>query len=921
MSAGDGGVLAPDAATADVASPPPPPAPPPAPTVQGVRGRVTDADSGEGIFGARVTVPGTRQSAQSKEDGSYELPLDPGSYRLRFEEPVFGFVTRDGVVVAQGLFTPLDVALTLDTGKFQDEVVIVTRFDVRSAAAQLEARRDSTSVKDAISAEEMQRTPDSNASDSARRVPGASVVGGKYLVVRGLSGRYTNALLNGVRLPNSDPDEPGVQLDLFPGQMLNSLSVAKTFSPDKPGNFAGGSLELETRDYPDAFTWQANLSTNANTASIGQDILTYPGGATDFLGVDDGTRALPDSVPNERVVASARGFSRDEVDDIAKAFPTEWERRTTTGIPDLNASMTLGDTLKVGGRKLGLLGNVNYGHQWRRTPGTTAKARLGAGDKLELVEDLENDTGTREVNWGGLGTATYEVSPSDELSLVGMWNHNSEDSARVARGRSDSEGEDIEAQRFRLLERNFGVVQLLGDHTNFFVAPGSRFKWQLNGSYTGRSEPDTRDLMRQREGDRLFWRDVPGSGERFYSTLDQLDGGGGFDLSVPIGFVQAKAGALGQYTTRSFLARRFGFDFIGGGAEDRFLAPNELFASENIGTLVRMEELTRSDDSYNSNQLLLAGYLMGDAALLDWLRVIGGVRLESFGQNVESYSPFPDERDDSVATDRTDTDVLPGASVVVEPMEQMFVRLAYGGTVARPEVRELAPFLYQDFVRRRTVQGNPDLERTYVHNFDVRWEWFLADTEVLAVSGFYKQFVSPIEQVVQDRQGNVTYDNVDGATNFGAEIEARVGLGRLAKALDVFSLGGNLSVIHSNVSLSDEQRGTATTAERPLAGQSPYVANMSLGCSLTDIGLSAFAYYNVFGRRIEEVGKLGLPDVYQEPFHSVDVSVAWQIDPHWKLTANASNVLLSKVVLTQGPYEVQARAPGATFGAKLGWTY
>ncbi|MEZ4256528.1 MAG: TonB-dependent receptor [Polyangiales bacterium] len=864
---------------------------------------------------------GTGQAVRTDLDGAYELSLSPGRYRLRFEEDVYEILVRDDVMVAPAEFAVVDAALTLNTGKLQDEAVIVTRFNVRSAAAQLQARRDATVVKDAISAEEMQRTPDSNAGDSARRVPGVSVVGGRYLVVRGLSGRYTNALLNGVRLPNSDPDEPGVQLDLFPRQMLNSLSVTKTFSPDIPGNFAGGSLQLETRDFPDAFTLEVQLTTNANTESIGQQVLTYDGGSLDFLGLDDGTRGLPSDVPTERVIASARGLSRADVDEVARSFPNRWTRSSTTGIPDIGVSVTAGDTLKLGGHKLGILSNVNYGHNWRQASGTVGKTRVGAGDRVELAEDLKTETGTRQVTWGALSTVTYEASRSDELSFVGMWNHASEDTTRVARGHSDNEGADIVAQRFRLVERNLGVVQLLGDHTDFGLLAGSRLKWQLNGSFTGRDEPDTRDVMLQEENDAFFWRDVPGSGERLYSGLTQWDGGGGFDFAFPVGFVQAKTGALAQYTDRGFTARRFGLAFVGNSADDRFLPLPELFAADNVGTLTRLQELTRSDDSYQANQLLLAGYAMADAKLLEWLRVVGGARIESFGQHVESYSPFPEERKDAIATDRTDTDALPSASLIFGLSEKMFVRAAYGGTVARPEVRELAPFLYQDFVRRRTVQGNPDLLRTYIHNFDLRWEWFFGDTEVVAFSAFYKDFRHPIEQVVQDRQGNVTYDNVDGATNFGGEAEVRVGLGHLHPGLGPFSIGGNVSLIRSSVELSDAQRGTATSAERPLAGQSPYVANLSLGCALPDIGLTSFVYYNVFGKRIEEVGKLGLPDVYQEPFHSLDVSAAWEFATHWKLTVTASNILFSKVELKQGPFTVQRRDPGATFGAKLGWTY
>jgi hypothetical protein len=916
-SANDAGIAAPGEAQA----PPVQAVPAPVAAGSGAHGLVTDSETGDPMSEVVVTAVGTDRTTRTGEDGGYRLLLAPGTYRLRFAGSLYKMVVADAVEVVDGKFVAVNMRMTLDTTEFQDETVIVTRFDVRSMAAQLQSRREATVVKDSISAEEMSRSPDSNAGDSARRVPGASVVGGKYLVVRGLSGRYTNALLNGVRLPNSDPDEPGVQLDLFPGNMLNSLSVAKTFSPDIPGNFAGGSLQLETRDYPEKPTLTIQLATGANTQSTFRQVLTHKGGDTDFLGLDDGTRALPSGVPNERVLATSRGLSRSDVNEIAKKFPNAWTSERTLGLPDLSGSILAGDTYKVAGRKLGVLANLSYGHQWRRSEGRVARVRIGDNDKLDVVQDLQSEDTSRNVNMGGLGTATYEVSPNDELSVVAMWNHAAENSTRVVEGRSDAEGEDVRGQRFRYLQRDLGVVQILGDHSELPILRAARLKWQVNGSVTGRDEPDTRDLLQQNEGGRLFWRDVPGSGERLYAELSQWDGGGGFDFTLPLGILQTKTGAVLQYTDRSFLARRFGLKFTGSSAEDRFLPPEELFSPGNVGTLTRLDELTRADDSYQADQLLIAGYAMVDVPATSWLRLIGGARVESFGQHVESYSPFPEEREDAVATDRTDTDVLPAASAVLTVGKQMFVRAAYGGTVARPELRELAPFLYQDFVRRRTLQGNPDLLRTYVHNFDLRWEWFPGDAEVVAVSLFYKDFRNPIEEVIRDRQGNATFDNVDGASNFGAEGELRFGLGRVAKVLKPFSFGSNVSVISSDVRLSDEQRGTATSSERPLAGQSPYVANLSLGCALPDIGMTAFVYYNVFGRRIKEVGKLGLPDVYQEPFHSLDVSVAFDLSTHLKLTATASNLLLEKEVLTQGKFQVERRFEGATFGVKMGWSY
>jgi outer membrane receptor protein involved in Fe transport len=251
----------------------------------------------------------------------------------------------------------------------------------------------------------------------------------------------------------------------------------------------------------------------------------------------------------------------------------------------------------------------------------------------------------------------------------------------------------------------------------------------------------------------------------------------------------------------------------------------------------------------------------------------------------------------------------------------MQARLSYGGTVARPQIRELVPYLFADFARQRTIQGNPLIGRTFIHNLDLRWEWFFGNEDVLAATVFYKYFRDPIEQVVLDRNGNITFENVDAAQNVGGEVEARMSFGRFHRSLDWLSMGANLTLVYSRVRLNDEQRASATSAERPLAGQSPYVANLSLGFSPGDTGVTAALYYNVFGRRIVDVGRLGLPDTYEQPFHSLDLMISYEPIEHLQLRFTARNLLYRSVVLEQGGIEVRRYRPGISLGIKLSYSY
>jgi outer membrane receptor protein involved in Fe transport len=234
-------------------------------------------------------------------------------------------------------------------------------------------------------------------------------------------------------------------------------------------------------------------------------------------------------------------------------------------------------------------------------------------------------------------------------------------------------------------------------------------------------------------------------------------------------------------------------------------------------------------------------------------------------------------------------------------------------------MRELAPFLTPDFARRRVVRGNPLLERTFIQNFDLRWELFPTPTEVFAISLFYKSFEEPIESVVYDQLGNITYQNIERATNFGAELEARVGLGQLSDSLESFNAFANLALIRSQVTLTEEQAVLATSRERPLAGQSPFVANIAFGYEPEENPFSAFVFYNVFGRRIQDVGTNGLPDVFEEPFHSLDVTAFYQLGDAWALSVSAGNLLLQDQRVTQGGLNFSRTKPGSNVGLKLSW--
>lgn len=911
-----------------------------------VSGRVVSSEEKAPVREAKVLARGIEAEVTTDENGEFELKLPVGVHSVSVVHAKYSLQTTNDIKVEKDGFTQIVIELT-PTSTQLDDFVVTAPFIKGGVAAVMSERRKSTTVQDALGSEDIAKSPDGSASSATRRIVGASIVGGQFLFVRGLGGRYSNVRLNGVPMPSTDPDLPGFQLDLFPTSLLSSLTIAKTFSPDIPADFAGGSLNVETRSFPEEFTLSLSASGTFNSQTTFRDVLDYQGGSTDYLGFDDGTRAMPSEIPDTRIVGRSRtsttGLSTEEIVEIGRGFPNNWKLLGNSGLPTWGFGASVGDTLKTRAGDFGYFLTLGYKNRTERQMESFTTVFLeGPSDDQVLRErdTLNKEVGKREAQIGTLGTVSYSPVDDHSISWVTLLTQNGSDNARLITGRSALEGAPIRQTQLQWIERQLLFNQLLGQHDK--LGDLLSIKWQLNMARTMRDQPDTRGVLyaENPQGD-LAFRGVTGSGEHLYTELRQRDLGGGLDLTFDLfEDATAKAGYMGRTSERSFRARRFGTtSTTNTEAEDNLLVPEELFDPDQSGEAWRVTETTNPDDGYEASQDLNAGYSMLELPLTKSLRVMGGVRVESFNQAIDAVVPYEieedededddedEEEEENAGADRTDLDYLPAGTLIYAITETMNARIAYGGTVARPQIRELAPFINQDFVRRRTIQGNPDLTRTFIHNFDVRWEMFPTPTEVFAVSLFYKSFEDPIESVIVNQNGDITYENIEGADNYGAEFEARVGMGLISKELEAFSAMANFAWIHSEVRLSEEQARLATSARRPLAGQSPYVANLALGFEPDESPLSMFLYYNVFGRRIQDAGRRldvnsqGLPDVYQEAFHSLDFTAFYKPNEHWNFGFSASNLLLQKEKFTQGGLNYSEVDPGVSMGLSAGWSY
>jgi TonB-dependent receptor len=283
------------------------------------------------------------------------------------------------------------------------------------------------------------------------------------------------------------------------------------------------------------------------------------------------------------------------------------------------------------------------------------------------------------------------------------------------------------------------------------------------------------------------------------------------------------------------------------------------------------------------------------------VRVIAGERLEVTRQSIDPFDQFGLEANPQGGKIHS-TDLLPSHPAVVDVTKKSKARASITRTLARPQLRELAPFAYVEQFGGRLTSGNPDLVMTHITNADLRFEYFPTLREVLAASVFFKDFQDPIEAVARasgDKR-TITFQNAEGATLFGVELEARKNLGFISRQMNEFTGIANLTLATSTIELSGDARTYLTSAERPMINQAPYVLNLSLDYAHEKTGTSARVLYNITGARIVQVGSLGVPDAYAQPRHLVDFMVGQEFGKHVQLRLTAANVLNTAWVITQG---------------------
>ncbi len=870
-----------------------------------VAGEVLDQNLAIMLPGVPVEVVGSGEIAYTDLDGRYRFELPEGEHELRIV--MAGYAEQNvTVAVVEGQLVSVQVALASNV--FAEEVTVsapTLEAATSTAAAQLMMRMRAPSVQDNIGALEMSANNDSNAADAMQRVTGVSVVDGQSVFVRGLGERYSNTTLAGVTLPTTEPDRRVVPLDLFPSGLIDSVQVSKTYTPDKPSQFAGGLVEIVPLKLPDSTSFEISAGGGWNSLTTGTMGLGYAGGGRDWAGFDDGTRSLPAGFPTRKVTRGGRfsgtlGYSKEDLEQLGEQFSNVWD--------PVEESLPLDQSYSAlfGGRfgKLGIVATFRHSQGSQYTEEQQTFYKVGSGSAIERFNGpYDFQISERSGTVGGVGNIAYQFTPNQRLSFDNFYTHVGTNETRMFQGYNDDAGNDIRNQRLWWVEEQITSHHVGGEHL-FPTLSNSRFDWKLAFSRADREEPDLREVLYESDPARQAFvlADESQSGLRQFNDLadDTVEANinwsslfeqwGGFASQVKFG---------GSYIDRSrdFQSRRLRFvprNLIGGevsGARDLShrlgygvsrgrdidlsRPAEELFTTANIGDIFELKEETRGTDRYDAAQEVGSFYGMIDVPLSASTRLVTGARIEQFQQDVETLDPFSGTIDQQTAAVQRasldETDIFPAVNLVYAVRPDQNVRIAYSQTVNRPEFREVSPFEFTDVVGGRAIAGNPNLNQSLIQNVDLRWEWFPGAEEVLSASFFYKQFDDPIERIVEPTaQLRTSFANAEAAKNLGLEFEARSVIGPYVL------VGANYTYVDSEVSLSPAARQVQTSLTRPLAGTSPNLFNGLF--EVRGMGFSGRLLFNYFDDRISDVGSLGLPDIIEKARHSLDFIFAKRFD-------------------------------------------
>ncbi len=899
-----------------------------------IMGKVVD-EAGEPLIGATVLLPSSGVTVATDVDGKYEIPgLRNGTYVV--EVSYVFFQTQSKEVAVDGIATA-DFVMQAESQAL-GEVVVTAQARRDSEGTIVNLQKNSFVVQTGVSAQQIKRTQDSDASEVIKRVPGISLIDDRFVMVRGLSQRYNNVWLNNSAVPSSEADSRAYSFDMIPSSQLDNMIIIKSPSPEYPADFSGGFVLINTKDIPAENMFKVSLGGSINENTHFSDFKYALGSGTDFLGFDSGFRSL-----NGGINGVLNSIAGNGVDLQNNGFNNDWRVRNKKPVADVSFNAELNRRwIGEEGQTFALLGALNYTNSYRTILDMT-NALFGAYDTTnDRPVYLRNSTDNQYNHYAKVGAMlnlTY-LSPDGNKrhEFKNIFNQIGRD-RYTSRVGIDAQSNNEQSAEYYYMSRTTYNGQFTG---RYQLTDDRRLDWSAGYAYANNCMPDRRRYLINDalEAGRLGLTSANDI-EREFTRLDEHTASVNVNYrdTYTIGHIspELRVGAYSDYRTRTYRARDFIYTYNASNntlPEDfRYMdIPNELLVDGNYGAdKLYLLEQVRWTNNYDGNNWLIAGYV-GVNVPVGKFNVYAGVRYEY--NKMELISNTRDYEKSPRSLFYETSDFFPSVNTTYKFNDRHQARLSYGRSINRPEFREVSPSVYYDFDLASNVQGNTDLQAAYIDNVDISYEFYPATGELVSVSLFYKHFKNPIEWTYTVNGGTsltYSYENAEGANTYGIELEIKKNLDFIG--LDDFGVNFNGALIRSRVNFAEGSH----EKDRAMQGQSPYLVNAGIFYQPRDLGLNVALLYNRIGRRIVGVGRslgngdnvVNIPDSYEMPRNSLDLSASKKFGDHFEVKLSLRNILSEDVSYKQfeetehGEVEEVTRKfnPGRNYSLSVSYTF
>ena len=872
-----------------------------------IKGTVTDKQTREPLTGATIQIAGTTQGTVADVDGNYSLDVNNGTYTLAIK-----YVGYKDIIINNVKAGKSDLILNFELesdAQALGEVSVVARKNLEGERALQMERRKATLAIENLGSKEMSLKGIGNVEEGVKKITGISVADAGQLIVRGLGDRYSTTTLNGLPIASPNPDNKLIPLDLFPSSTVQNITVSKVYNAEAFADYSGAHIDINTKENITEDFFNIGFNTGGKFNTLGKDNyrMNRNGSLFRTSGVDQAALNMPLS----------------EFDNYVKTrniFDTSFAVKKKSSLPDFSGNLGFGKNIGIGSQTLSILASASAGNSFQNMDNAFYKTLEATGS---VQDNFAYDSYAQELKLAALGHIGYTLRRHDRIGYTFFYARNATDTYQRREG---IDAEDHELTGSNNITHIYSLQNHQLDGVHSF---GGRGQWELTwgGSYskTGSEEPDRRQVMyiKNDNGALSLFKLNRQETMRYFGSLDEEEWNGNLAMRWKWNENNfLKLGVNYKNKSRDYKATRFYYNLnkIDPVITDIYDTDGFLNQENIAGGNVVVQRVMQPKDSYRAGNEIYSGYLLTDFYPVPSLLVNLGVRYEISRQWVDYATDGGDWYAERRNLDKND--LFPTLNLKYTVNDANSIRFSASRTVTRPSFIEMAPFLYQESYGSAQIRGNNELQNGYNYNFDLRYEHFGKNGDMISLTAYFKYLDSPIERI-QALQGGATlhsFQNADNGMAGGMEVELRK---QLMKDL---RLGANISYMYTNVKLPEG--GAYTNKERPLQGASPILANADLTYSPRfgeERQLNLALLYNLQGSRIHAVGVSKLGDIKQQTLHTLNFSAGYDINSHFSLKLLVNDLLNRAVIFKQEvpstgeEVEVERYKKGANF--EIGFSY